>query len=181
MKMKLFSMIEVTLAIAVVGIGIAGIMAMFPVAIQSSRDAVAQNYIADGVEQLSTVITTLSNGETNWTSGSLIGGMPTTLAGCSGNETACTTPYGSIYLPGVNFQSGTAMLKMASTNGNDFSAGIRFWKTPIQNIYLNQQNLNMPDTTYGAGIYMEVSWPAAKPYALREKRVYYYELFNSNI
>ena len=201
MKAKLFSMVEVTLAIAVVGIGITGIMAMFPVAVQSSRDAISQNYIADGVEQLSMVLSTLANNDSNWLSGATVAQIPI-LSGTphlnanpsdtgydgtiTSNENACTKQYGTIYLPtGPDFSKGTAVLKMTSTisgtTTTDFSAGIRFWKTPIQNIYLNQQNFSMPDTAYGAGIYMEVSWPAAKPYSQREKRCYYYELYNSNI
>lgn len=34
------------------------------------------------------------------------------------------------------------------------------------------------DSTYGISLYCEVSWPAAKPYLRREKRVYHYEVYN---
>ena len=40
-----FNLIEVTMAIAIVGIGIAGVMALFPPAIEANKAANNQNYI----------------------------------------------------------------------------------------------------------------------------------------
>ena len=39
-----FNLIEVTMAVAVVGIGIAGVMALFPPAIEANKNADFQNY-----------------------------------------------------------------------------------------------------------------------------------------
>ena len=40
-----FNLIEVTMAIAIVGVGIAGVMALFPPAIEANKAANNQNYI----------------------------------------------------------------------------------------------------------------------------------------
>ena len=47
-----FNLIEITMAIAVVGIGIAGIMALFPPAIEANRTADNQNYLGQVSETL---------------------------------------------------------------------------------------------------------------------------------
>ncbi|HRU02447.1 MAG TPA: hypothetical protein P5239_12180, partial [Victivallales bacterium] len=46
-----FNMVEIALALAVIGIGIAGVMALFPVGFNSVRDAMAENYSADIAEE----------------------------------------------------------------------------------------------------------------------------------
>ena len=49
-----FNLVEVALAMAVVGMGIAGVMALFQLGMQQSRDAVGDNYAADSAEQFIT-------------------------------------------------------------------------------------------------------------------------------
>ena len=47
-----YNLVEITLAMAVVGIGIAGIMALFVPALDSSRESVAENYSSQVAESL---------------------------------------------------------------------------------------------------------------------------------
>ncbi len=195
-------MVEVTLAIATVGIGIAGVMAMFPVAIKSSRDAVAQNYCADGVDQFITIMNTLAVHDTDWTNSSSyiykianatpVGGMPSTLPGLISSPLV----FGNICFPKTgsdpDFTTKTAMMAMGKldSNGNvdptlsDFTAGIRYWLTPIDGLYIAGQTFNFSSAAaadrykYGVTLHVEVSWPIAAPDNMREKRYYSYEIFN---
>jgi len=63
-----FNLIEVTLAIAIVGLGVASIMAMFPVGISASRDAVAQNYCANTADEFIAAINAIISGKNGWKS-----------------------------------------------------------------------------------------------------------------
>ncbi len=47
---RLFNLIEVTLSIAIIGIGMVGIMSLFPVGLDASRQSVAENYAADAAD-----------------------------------------------------------------------------------------------------------------------------------
>ena len=49
-KRSAFNLIELTLAIAVVGIGIASIMALFVPAIDSTKNSIADNYADEPAE-----------------------------------------------------------------------------------------------------------------------------------
>jgi type II secretory pathway pseudopilin PulG len=62
---KYFNMIEVTLAIAIVGLGIAGIMSLFPVGLNATRDAVGDNYAADSAEDFLNYISQAA--QADWT------------------------------------------------------------------------------------------------------------------
>ncbi|HCE44483.1 MAG TPA: hypothetical protein DET40_13120 [Lentisphaeria bacterium] len=46
-----FNLIEVTLSIAVIGIGMVGIMSLFPVGLDATRQSIAENYAADAADQ----------------------------------------------------------------------------------------------------------------------------------
>jgi type II secretory pathway pseudopilin PulG len=54
MKLKFarFSLIEITLAMGVIIVGLIAIMGLIPVGQQANRDAIAKNYSADGADQL---------------------------------------------------------------------------------------------------------------------------------
>ncbi|WP_176012350.1 hypothetical protein [Victivallis sp. Marseille-Q1083] len=60
----------------------------------------------------------------------------------------------------------------------DFDAIIRVWTEKISGLKVENYTTDYLDYQYGAGIFVEVSWPAEKPYKNREKRVYYFEYFN---
>ena len=58
LKKQFFNLIEVTMAIAVVGIGIAGVMAMLPPAIEANKSADYNNYTGDVVSTLASYMET---------------------------------------------------------------------------------------------------------------------------
>jgi len=184
-------MVEVTLAIATVGIGVAGVMAMFPVAINSTRDAVAQNFCADGVDQFIAVISNIASTQSDWTTG-YVDNIPTSNSVYAADTTnegnafpAAPCRIGNIFFPNSStpLTSGTAVLAMGGQDGSttpDFTAGVRFYKDYIRDLYLDGQSYSFNNYAYGFNLHIEVSWPLSKPYLLREKRYYVYELFNAN-
>lgn len=181
-------MIEVTLAIAVVGLGMAGIMALFPVGINSSRDAIAENYAADCAEQfISYIERECKKTPASWTSIiqasgfytlNVTSGTPffdqaseagfTQISGQENNIYYSTNP--SIY-----------RITQGSTICTDFDAVIRIWKTPVTSTLYSGNWTSYTDNLYGTsvGLNFEVSWPKDKPYATRSKKYYYKEIFKS--
>lgn len=55
-KIQFFNMIEVLLALAVIAVGMTSILGLFPVGINASRDAVAENSSADVADQMITYL-----------------------------------------------------------------------------------------------------------------------------
>ena len=155
-KKNFFNLVEVALAIGVAGIGIAGVMALFPVGLNASRDAMAENYCGDAAEQLMSYISAYckaSNANWNSTIYSVGDGPPNYIPSGAGTlplevskspsyttdlleqaATWCTAIDGSIYCVGTgttpaNFQ----LFKIVRKSGNyeDFAAAVRLWKGPI--------------------------------------------------
>lgn len=52
LEQKSFTLIEVTMAIAIIAIGMMGIMAIFPIGFQATRNAMADNYTSEMADQL---------------------------------------------------------------------------------------------------------------------------------
>ncbi|MFA6099243.1 MAG: hypothetical protein WC808_06965 [Patescibacteria group bacterium] len=55
-NIKFFNMIEVALAMAIIAFGMTSILGLFPVGLNACRNAVAENYSADAVEQFSSYL-----------------------------------------------------------------------------------------------------------------------------
>ena len=51
MRPRVFNMIEITLALGVIGIGVASILVLFPIGLGASRDAMAETYAANVADQ----------------------------------------------------------------------------------------------------------------------------------
>ena len=196
---KFFNMIEVTLAIAVVGIGMASIMALFPVGINSSRDAIAENYAADCAEQFIAYIERECKGNASYWANTLQKAYSAngfyTLDVTSGTpffnqgiETFKPIPVSTeeknifhLDTPNANNNS-IYRITQGSTICTDFDAVIRIWKTPVvSTLYSGNWTsyTDNPPYSASAGLNFEVSWPTDKPYAARSKKYYYKEIFRS--
>lgn len=167
---KMFNMVEVTLAIAVVGIGIAGIMGLFPAAIQSSRDAIGDNYASDVSNQFLSYIEAYAKKDwTNMTglpNGSIASDDTDDGSGWGGES-------GNVYTTGGSLGSGVYGVKC----GNDFIAHVKVWKANINDFHYGGNLIPIPSTN-AMKVYVEISWPTLKKYSVREKRIYMMELFN---
>jgi len=164
-----FNLIEVTMAIAIVGIGIAGVMALFPPAIEANKAADNQNYlgiVADSFlgylenqflssfSQVSSIAasTNPKPAETFWT------GAKTAVAGFPG---LYTTTQGNIFA--------------VESADRTVNALVALWQSGSSNAV---DGFTASDTGNVRRVYVEVSWPAALPYDNREKKLYIYDVFN---
>jgi type II secretory pathway pseudopilin PulG len=194
---KFFNMIELTLAIAVVGIGMVGIMALFPVGVNASRDAVGDNYAADSVEQMLTYIATACQDTpatlNNWTT--YVGTVATDgrikeYAYASqlydDNITVPTTRISNTNIFTTTLGNDIYGIKQPATGNADFTAHVKLWKAKIENMTIAGSTIpelpyyNVTHNIGAARIYAEVSWPVEKPYSKRTKRTYSLELFKQN-
>jgi len=199
-KIFYFNIVEVALALAIVGIGVAGIMALFPVALNASRDAIGDNNAPDVAEQMLTYIQARANADTDmdWASGgnNVIGALSTLKPWDTASKTGEVNFETASQIAGTNIYTSSdkgvfgILQKTTTTDGTtkkevvDFSAIIRIWKQQIPSSSLNVEGTlyaSALDYKYGADVFVEVSWPSEKPYGQREKRVYMLELFNPNL
>ncbi len=198
---KFFNLVEVTLAIAVVGIGVAGVMSLFPVGFQASRDAIGDNYAADAAEQFISYISRKCNDPTkNYSSSTQsfwdcfitddkdtiddlsddVDGILTSTKPTAANETAAsweTTPIeGNIYPTNPIGTGQLYRIKAGTASVTDFHATVRIWRSQVKNVWLFEQNRDIP-YSMATRLNVEISWPVEKPYDTREKRFYSVELF----
>jgi len=162
-KKSFFNLVEVALAIAVAGIGIAGGMALFPVGMNASRDAMAENYCGDTAEQLMSYISAYCKND--W-AGTIWNGAPVASIPDirqledpgndwgndsdrdkdepSGNTAldwcipADADALGGIYFndtDGNHLPDDLSIFKIVRKSGDyeDFAAAVRLWKKPINN------------------------------------------------
>lgn len=188
-----FNLVEIALAIGVIGIGIAGIMALFPVGFQAARDAIGDNYAADSADQFLHYISRACKND--WT---VVSGIATSKQyNGDGLEEALTWNYkdqsenhpliqGSIdYVDSVD--NGTPdnynIFRIIQKSGNivDFYGTMRIWKSTVKASVYDGSWQQWQDTSYtsGAGLNIEISWPSEKPYAKRQKRYFYLEVFKT--
>ena len=168
-----FNMVEVALALAVIGIGLVSILAFFPIGLSAARDAAADSYIADSADHLlHWQAAILKSDSSRWPSGT--SGKPGSSESFSGSGQA----FGSatIILDG---SSPDQLFKL--TQGTDFSAVYRIWLDTVTfDTYdpVAGTTVSVPvgiDTA--CAINMEVSWPAEAPYAKRQRTYYHLDVF----
>jgi type II secretory pathway pseudopilin PulG len=172
--MSWFNLVEITLAMAVVGMGVAGVMALFQLSMQNNRDAIGDNYAADAANQFLSFIQ--MQAREDWTMNII--GLPTAAPAIAEGDTDqnWTAPtFGNIYdaaATGVTNVYGVQQ-------GSDFQAHVRIWRSQITDLWIAGANQSIPYAN-GAVVNIEISWPVARPYSRREKRTYKLELFKSN-
>lgn len=185
MKYKsFFNMIEVTLSLAVVGIGVAGIMALFPVAVQSSKNAIGDNFSADTADQFMHLISRLT--QTDWST--YAKSIPETqnkddLKDENWKATAISGTDDLLFEK--NAKPGIFRILQKSGSVVDFDAVMCMWRSrPIVAVYTGSGWQGWPDAAqyeeHIVGLNVEISWPTAKPYEKREKRYFYLVLSKSN-
>ena len=175
---KFFNMIEVTLAIAVVGLGMAGIMALFPVGFQASRDAIGDNYASNAAEQFMSYFSRVCINDPNfWDNYIRVAGIESRPS--ISDETGCTVPVeGNIYKHSTVSKVQVYTIKAGSLTVTDFHATVLIWQSKIKNMWFYNHSEDLPYEV-ATRINVEISWPYEKPYAQREKRYYTIELFNN--
>lgn len=207
---KYFNMIEVTLAIVIVSLGLVGIMALFPVGMYSSRDALGDNYVNDASQLFLTYIKlrakqntitppsdqTQADINTQWnnTMASILTTKPdSTGSGETSNPLLSGAGFSATEIPGIYYHNpspgtpikGLFRVYPGNANANDFKAAVRIWRkgtnTAIYKGGTPEWTYYSPPDTVSCALYIEFSWPVEKPYDRRTKRYFYYELFKPQL
>lgn len=190
-KKRFFNLIEVTVAIAVVGIGIAGVMALLPPAIEANRSADYNNYTGDVVSTLASYYQ--AELQRSWRTSTSAGDFIILLDSKPSENTlktdllyaptdAWTEKKGLQGIYTVN-KGGTAYFGVKTVD-EGILANILVWKASDSDVpalqYHDPADTANPKTiTTGEKmrVFFELSWPAARPYDSREKRLYVYEFY----
>jgi hypothetical protein len=152
---KYFNMIDITLAIGIVALGLVGILSLFPVGFQSVRDAVGDNYVNDASQLFLSYIKLIAKEDTSAVETPPTPEVPPTQTQIDAQWTVATdailqtkpdapnpivdTTNPSLLtggwivteVPGL-YRCGTPGLYriyQGNSGVNDFKAGVRIWKT----------------------------------------------------
>ena len=177
-KTAFFSMVEMVLALGVIAIGAVSIMALFPVGLTASRDAVGETYATDSADQfLHYFVGALRASGFTWMQFTT---DPANRARPTSPEPASWKPVyagGNLYwenalIPDPQYYK--MIQKAPGASVVDFSGIYRVW---YDQIILDGTPIS---PNVAIGVYIEVSWPAELSYSLRETALYYREVFNPN-
>jgi hypothetical protein len=202
MRTRTFNMIEVTLAIAVVAVGLVSVMALFPIGSALSRDMMAETYAAQAADQLLNVIAfqATNDGSTPWktwihdpsgtgtpnVSDTAPDPDPANEAGWANFDVASGTP--------PTWDSSKTIYQKVGNNHREYKI-IRFQDADGDGEYDSDELLDFEaiailwqdDVTVGtddisrsvaATLNLELRWPAALPPERRQSAVYRLEVFN---
>jgi len=182
-RKKLFSLIEIAVAMAVAAIGVAAIMALLPVALKSTSDSVGDTLAADAANS---VIAQLDRAA--WEHFDWIQNLKTSKSSPFSDTKA--KDYANVTLgadesykiePATGLQDGHFAFLFGPPGGAaDFAAEVICWTEPNTNLYLTtvdgetgkfkktlkMSDIKHPDTNKQpfVRVFIEVSWPIAKPY-----------------
>lgn len=192
MKLRWFNLIEITMALAIIGVGVAAVISVFPVALDNTRVAVAENYASTAADYFYSyvfyAIKTTDEEDLSKSLSELISEdiKPAAL------EPVTVESEGS-FTPVKDYEDNLAVSSIPGlfrfTQGNnpenyDFEAVIRVWRDvngPPGMAILgkdgNPEVINVSSDSF-SGVFVEVSWPAYQPYDRREKHTYYREISN---
>ena len=185
-RKKLFSLIEIAVAMAVAAIGVAAIMALLPIAVKSTSDSVGDTLAADAAN---TVIAQLDRAA--WEHFEWIQNLKTSKAAISPFTESKARDYANTKLdaesykiePLTGLQDGHfAFLFGPPNEAADFAAEVICWKEQPANMKLTTFNaktgriespqistIKYPTDSGKTGqpyvrVYVEITWPIAKPY-----------------
>ncbi len=193
-RKKLFSLIEIAVAMAVAAIGVAAIMALLPIAVKSTSDSVGDTLAADAAN---TVIAQLDRAA--WEHFDWIQNLKTTKPQ-NFSEKACQDYAGrdldeNSYKiePATGLQNGHfAFLFGPPNKKSDFAAEVICWRDQDSSLKISSLNaktgaptqITVSNIKYPAGaaggsgstskapfirVYIEITWPINKPYTKNDK------------
>lgn len=201
-----FNLIEITLAIAIIAFGMSSILVLFPTGLQTTTDAVADSVVPDTADYVLSYFQAMIDVGWRDENGELRTGNNKALKalGDSKPDTAAADPGADITFENLDNISSdnekTVNLFKANKKGIylyeqsyyptasedfeeeqkvvDFSAIVLVWKEPKTFLYHAGDAPEEYEDDNAATLCVEISYPASKPYAAREKQFYRLELYN---
>ena len=179
-------MVEMALALGVVAVGIVSILALFPIGLNASRDAMADSFAADAAEQMIHQMEYML--QTNWTTylpgipgskpptGTFVGDpVPNTNGTIFQNAISGTTDGRYRVIRFVDRSITVPPVYDANTDVLDFEAILLIWKS---NVSIPGPSGPVPVAdSVAVALNLEVSWPAQLPYEQRQISYYTKEVF----
>ena len=177
-------MVEISLAMAVLALGVISIMALFPIGLNANRDAMAENYAADSADMLLHYYSSML--KTSWTDAQaqLPPAKATTEGAWTGTPVSLSPS--TVLTPDSVANSGVCKVEQrtgaAPGTVVDFAGVYRVWRSDVTYSYYNAVlGAWTPTATIsqdtGLALNLEVSWPAQAAYTARQKVRYYLEVF----
>ena len=185
-RKKLFSLIEIAVAMAVAAIGVAAIMALLPVAVKSTSDSVGDTLATDVANSVVAQLDRAAWEHFDWIQG-LKTSKPSKFTDTTAANYAKTKMDSESYRiePANGLQNGHfAFLFGPPNEPADFAAEVICWKETPGNLKLTTLNsktgkfgtpFTMSNLKYPTGsgksgqpyvrVFIEVSWPMTKPYS----------------
>ncbi len=167
-----YNLVEITLAMAVVGIGIAGIMALFVPALEASKESIAESHASQVATTLLAYIERTK--KNNWSVAFPTAEPSSPLElNFNSNGEPDTAGWGSEILPDL-YSIGGGIYGLKVGNGSQFCAFAKVWTTS-ETPQDASGSVSVPSGDF-VRIHVEIAWPATVPDANRQKRYYIVEL-----
>ena len=204
-RKKLFSLIEIAVAMAVAAIGVAAIMALLPIAVKSTSDSVGDTLAADAANTVIAQLDRAAWEHFEWfvdSSNGLKTTKPTAFADAARTTYAGETLGENSYKiePASGLQNGHFVFLFGPPNEKaDFAAEVICWReSNSNNLKLSTMNVSTgqaktmnlsaiqhPETKKPVlvRVFIEITWPITKPYKKgtafpRQSRLFVREYFD---
>lgn len=182
-RKKLFSLIEIAVAMAVAAIGVAAIMALLPVALKSTSDSVGDTLAADAANTVIAQLDRAAWEHFDWIQG-LKTAKPTFFSDSKAKDYAAQELESESYRiePATGLQDGHFVFLFGPPNKpSDFAAEVICWREGNANLNLTtidgetgkfkkplvkMNTIKHPDTNKEpyVRVFVEITWPIVKPY-----------------
>lgn len=172
-----FNLIEVTLAVAVLGFSAAGIFGLLSLALRTSTESIAYNYAGGAAGNFLSYLEFAAHQNWNTTVDSI-----SEARANSATINAATPDYSAPLFSDIysSDTDGVFFVRQANGDNTDFSACAAIWKSPVSMALPAAggawTTLNM-DYSQAVALNVELSWPAEKPYEARRKEFMQIEVF----
>ena len=188
-----FNMVEITLALGVVAIGVLSVLALFPVGANASRDAIASTYAAEAADELLHLLENNIRATGGWAdyvtdASALIQEGPPVVGdyvdfdATTGGHTPLDSRETLWKHGGANAQTRRFKLyRYVDRNDNnevdpgsdivDFEGIMVVWRSQV-----SVDGTNIPYDN-AVALNAEITWPARADNAEREKKTFYLEIF----
>ena len=208
MKTKIkhgFNLIEITLAIAIIAFGMSSILVLFPTGLQTTTDAVANSVVPDTADYVLSYLQALV--DVGWrdengvlrTNNTILDALDDKKPDTAAAEPGGGLKYDQLDNISADNEKTVNLFKAKGKKGIylyeqsyyptatedfkeqekmvDFSAIVLVWKEKAY-LYHEGDTPKEVNDDNAVTLCVEISYPAAKPYAAREKQFYRLELYN---